>query len=403
LSAIAQRLPRARRVRTDLFDEIERRLARTPIELGQPFAITLPGGESRRFGAGALAFTIVVCDEVGVDALASFDDLAVAEAYMNAHFDVEGSLVEMLRYRPLLSDRRPVRYLWETYGRPLTVGQVAADKKTIAGHYDLPAEFFELWLDRAVRGYSHGFFASEDEALETAMERKFQFAFDACRLRAGERVLDIGGGWGSFVEFAGKRGVHVTTLTISKASAAYMRDLVRRQSLSAEIIQEHFLAYQPRKRFDAIVNLGVSEHLPDYRGTLRNYQRLLEPGRRVYLDAYTGPRHNMSSFVTKWVYEGNTSPLCLAQYFAALEGTDLEVKLMEDDRRNYELTCRKWAENLEAVAPQIRARWGELLLRRFRLYLRGCERAFADGTLGAQHLVLEHVPGLRTARKLFAF
>ena len=235
------------------------------------------------------------------------------------------------------------------------------------------------------------------------MSRKLQFALDACRIKPGMRVLDIGGGWGSFVEYAGKRGVHVTSVTISKASARYMRELIARDNLPCEVIEEHLLDLKVDQRFDAIVNLGVSEHLPDYRTTLAQYGRLLVPGGRIYLDSYTGPRFNMSSFVTRWVYEGNTSPLCLERYAEALARTDFEVMQLTSDSHNYYLTCRKWAENLDRAAPEIISRFGELLYRRFRLYLWGCARAFTDGSLSAHHMVLEHRPGLRTARRLFLF
>ncbi len=388
-----------------LFDEAERRLRRLqlPPGEGKPFRAELPDGSARNFGHGAPAFTMVALDAQGVAALASFDDLAVAEAYLDQHLDVRGDLYEMLVYRPMLSDRRPLRYLWETWLQPLWLGQVEADKKTIPAHYDLPPDFFTLWLDRATRAYSHALFERDDEALETAMVRKLDYALSAVGARPGDRILDIGGGWGSMVEFAGKRGIHVTTVTISKESARFLRELIAREQLPGEVIEEHFLELRTSRRFDAIVNLGVSEHLPDYRRTLAQYDRLLEANRLVYLDAYSGPRFGMSSFVSRWVYQGNTSPLCLGRYFSELERTDFEVVRLENDTHDYHLTCRKWAERLEASRDEIVRRWGELLYRRFRLYLWGCARCFADGQLGAHRLVLKRRPGLHASRGLFQF
>jgi cyclopropane-fatty-acyl-phospholipid synthase len=391
------------RVDTDgYFAEVERRIRAVGLA-GATFEIRLPGGRAHTFGSGTPAFHVVARDGRGLRALTSFDDLSIAEAYMHGHVDIEGDLFALLEYRKLLSDRRPLQYVWEHYLQPMVQGQIAADKGTIPQHYDLPSEFFELWLDERVRGYSHAFFADDAEPLGDAMVRKIDWAMAACNIKPGDRVLDIGGGWGSFLEYAGKKGVHVTSLTISKVSAAYMREIILREKLSCEVIESHLLEFKSERPFDAIVNLGVSEHLPDYRRTVAQYERLLAPGRRIYLDFYSGQRFSNSSFVTRWVYEGNTSPVNLPRYLAAVERQDFEVTNLEWDGHNYELTCRKWAERLEAKREEIVRRWGELLYRRFRLYLWGCARAFADGSLSAHHLVLERRPGLRRARRLFQF
>lgn len=387
---------------SDVFAEVARRLATTRLA-GAPFELCLHDGRTHTFGTGAPAFRMISRDERGTQALASFDDLSIADAYLLRHLDIEGDLFALLAYRPLLSDKHPLQYVWETYLQALVNGQVAADKQTIPQHYDLPPAFFELWLDKRVRGYSHAFFESDADSIEDAMVRKFDYAIAQCGIQPGDRVLDIGGGWGSFLEYAGKQGVRVTSITISPTSVKYMRDLVRRHDLPCEVVEAHLLEFKSSQRFDAIVNLGVTEHLPDYRGTLAQYGRLLAPGKRLYLDAYSGQRFNNSSFLTKWVYEGNTSPLNLPRYFAAIERENFEVLSMKCDARNYELTCRKWVERLEAAQDTIVAQWGETLYRRFRLYLWGCARAFADGGLSAHHMVLEHRPGLRQARRVFRF
>src|SRR2546426_9120733 len=247
------------------------------------FAVTTPDGVSHLIGAGSPAFTIKLRDDAGVDAIASFDELTIAEAFMDGRLDIEGETLQSLRYRAMLSDPRPLRYLFATYIQPLFRGQVRSDEKWIKAHYDIDADFFTLWLDKRFRGYSHAFFESDEEPLETGMERKFRYAMKACRIRPGDRVLDIGGGWGSFLEYAGTEGVQVSSLTISGASEAFMNWIIQRKNLPCRAIRRHFLEYRSEERFDAIVNFGVTEHLPDYRRTMENYVRLLKPGGRVYL------------------------------------------------------------------------------------------------------------------------
>src|SRR5579871_264174 len=354
----------------------------------RPFAVTLPDHSTYTIGAGRPAFTVRVADAAGLRALGSFDELSMAEAYMKGHLDIEGSLLDSLKYRPMFTDRRPIRYFIDTYAQAFTIGQVPCDKRWIKAHYDVDPQFFTLWLDQKIRGYSHGFFESDQESLETGMERKFRYAMKAAGIVPGMRVLDIGGGWGSFLEFAGSRGVHVTSITISAASEKYMNDVIARRGLKCQVVRQHFLDHRPAEPYDAIVNLGVTEHLQDYRRTVQNYQRVLKPGGRIYLDAYSGERFGMPSFITKWIYEGNTSPLCLEKYFAELAKTRFEVIQLENDRHNYFLTCQKWAENLEAVRETVVSRWGEFLYRRFRLYLWAAANSFETGSLSAHHMVL---------------
>jgi cyclopropane-fatty-acyl-phospholipid synthase len=356
---------------------------------GKAFDLRLPDGATRRYGRGPAAFCLRVVNARGAAAIAAFDELAIAEAYLHGDLDIEGDVIEMLRYRDTVMDLHPIQYLVSTYLEAAVSGQVSSDERWIKSHYDVDAEFFVLWLDKRIRGYSHGFFERDDESLEDGMERKFRYAMKATGIKPGDRVLDIGGGWGSFLEFAGKQGVHVTSVTISEASVKFMTEVRDRLGLPCKIVKQHLLAFEDHEPFDAIVNLGVTEHLPDYLGTVRQYEKLLKPGGRVYLDAYSGQRFRMPSFVLKWVYEGNTSPLNPKRYFAALEQTSLEVMELVNDRHNYFLTCKKWAENLEAVHDEVERRWGELLYRRFRLYLWASANSFLTGTLCAHHMVLE--------------
>lgn len=365
-----------------------------------PFEVRTQDGTAYAIGEeGNAAFSVRIVTGKGLAALGKFDELAVAEAYMNGDLDLEGSLLAALKLRPVLADPHPFRYFAATYLEPLLLGQVGRDKKWIRSHYDVDPEFFLLWLDSKLRAYSHGFFEDDAEPLEAGMERKFRYAFDACGIRPGQRVLDIGGGWGSFLQFAGVQGVRVTSITISDASARTMRDLIRRRGFDGcEVVQEHFLEFNPAEPFDAIVNLGVTEHLPDYRRTLAQYARLLKPGRRVYLDAYSGRRHGMPSFISKWVFQGNTSPLCLESYLAEVAKTPFEVVVIKNDRHNYFLSCKKWAENLEAHRDEVVARWGTHLYRRFVLYLWSAANSFETGTLSAHHMILQ-LPSAGSAPK----
>lgn len=353
------------------------------------FTLTLDDGSVHRFGTGDAAFEVSVNDRQGQTALASFDETRICEAVMAGAIDVEGDVLRLMGLRPLLSDRHPVLDLWFKHLRPLVFGQTTSDRQWIAEHYDEDADFYLLFLDRR-RCYSHGVFERDDEALDAAIERKLAFALAATGVRPGQRLLDIGAGWGAMTEYAGRRGIHVTSLTISEASERYVNDLIAGHELPCRVVNEHFLDYRSAERFDAIVNLGVTEHLPDYGASLAQYGRLLAPGGRLYLDACSSPtKFPFSSFTYRYVFPGNPTPLCLHDYLAEVAKTPFEVIEVRNDRRSYELTCRHWVEKLERSRDEIVRRWGKGQFRRFQLYLWGCVDVFSRGVFGAYRVVLE--------------
>ncbi|HKG93026.1 MAG TPA: class I SAM-dependent methyltransferase [Gemmatimonadaceae bacterium] len=341
------------------------------------------------FGSGEPAFTIVVRDREGLAALRSLDITAVGEAYLRGAVDVEGELWRTLALRDLFSDRDLVRRAWH-FLRPLFHGQVASDKYWIAHHYEYPPEFYLLFLDRQYRCYSHGVFARDDEPLESAIARKLDFAAEAAGIRPGMRVLDIGGGWGAFVEYGGRRGIHVTSLTISEESERFIQALIDRQRLPCRVVREHLYEHRPGAPYDAIVNLGVTEHLPDYRATLQIYERLLKPGGRIYLDASAArKRHDLSTFLLRYIFPGNGTPLCLHEYLAEVARSRFSVAAVHNDRHNYLLTTKHWAQRLEDNRAEIERRWGKAVHRVFQLYLWGCVDGFLRDTIQAYRVVLE--------------
>ena len=355
---------------------------------GTTVALQLPGYPATVFGDGEPAATLVVKDQDGIAALSTFDTLRIGEAYLAGSLDVLGDLSGLLALRDLFTDRHPLRFLYR-FVRPLLFGQVRSDRAVVAEHYDFDPEFFLLFLDRRHHCYSHGVFERDDEPLEDAMTRKLEFALDAIQAKRGDRVLDIGGGWGSFVEFAGKRGVRVTSLTISEAGRRYIQELIDREHLPCEVRLEHFFEHRPTARYNAIVNLGATEHLPNYRATVRRYHELLEPGGRVYLDACAArERNDVSSFSERYIFRGNGTPIHLPGYVDAVTRSPMQILTVINDRNNYRLTSKRWAEGLDAHRAEAEGRWGRAQYRRFRLYLWGCVDAFRRDALQAYRVVL---------------
>ena len=353
-----------------------------------PFNVRLTNGDILRFGDGDPIFTITINDENALWAIMRFDELRFAEAYINGNLDIEGEMWGVVSCRAAMRDVHPLHYFWRRI-LPLFVGQLRTNKRSITNHYEYENEFFLKFLDSS-RCYSQAIFERDDELLETAQHRKLEIAVKSCELKAGDRVLDVGGGWGAFVEYAGKQGIHVTALTLARKSEQYLDDLIQRLQLPCEVKYGDFYQYASPEPYDAIVILGVMEHLPDYRSVVRQFQYLLKPGGKVYLDASSfREKYSHSTFITRYVFPGNHRYFCLHDFLSSVAKTDLEVQTVHNDRHSYYLTCKEWAKNLESAREEISKRWGEKRYRLFQLYLWGSSYEFYSRDMDAYRVVLE--------------
>lgn len=354
-----------------------------------PFTIEFNGSGKQLIGRGEPSFNIAIKNKEGVNAFHSMDDTKILEGYMKGDIDVEGDFLKTFELRGTFKDSHPLQYLW-CFIHPLIYGQVKSDRKWIAEHYDLDQDFYLMFLDKRHRCYSQGVFASDDESLEDAMTRKLEFAIQAIGAKPGDHVLDIGGGWGAFVEYAGKKGIRVTSLTISKESEVFVNNIINRENLPCKILKQHLYEHNPEQAYDAIVNLGVTEHLTDYGMTLKKYKSLVKPGGRIYLDASASrTKFGFHSFIYRYIYPGNYSPMCLHDYLTHLSKTDFQLLEVLNDRHNYYLTTKGWAENLESNRENIINRWDKCLFRKFQIYLWGCVDVFERDIMQAYRLVLE--------------
>ncbi len=356
---------------------------------GTPFQIRWQDGEYHRFGEGVPAFSIIVRDKTAVSALASLDATTIFEAYMLNHLDFSGDMERMYSFRDMTSDNHPLRYLWSLL-KPVLFGQTKMDRSGIAAHYDHSHEFYLTFMDSRHRCYSQGVFENDNESLEDAVTRKLDFALEQIGAKPGDRVLDIGGGWGAFNEYAGKRGIHVTSLTISKESEKYLNDMIAREKLPTDVVNCHLYEYDPGFKYDALVNLGVTEHLPDYGKSLATYERLLKPGRKMYLDASAcREKYKFHSFIYRYIYPNNCSPMCLHDYMTQLSKTPFQLRGIWDDRWSYYLTAKHWAQNFDRNRDKLVALEGEILFRQFQLYLWGTADVFKKDVMQAYRWVLE--------------
>lgn len=365
-----------------------RRLAAKCAGLTTGFDLVLPDGVSRRLGNGARTFRLVFRNQRALRAFASLDQVRIAEAYFAGDFDIEGDMLSAFRIRSVLTDQHPLMTL-QRFIQPLLLGQARLNKRAISTHYDRDETFFFQFLDPQIPLYTQGVYESDDETLAAASLRKFKYCFEKCELKPGDRLLEIGPGWGAWFRYASERGVKCTGLSISRASIDYLNRIAKAEGYDWELIFSDLLEFRSDRKFDAIVMMGVIEHLPQYEQVLARFMSVLKPGGHIYIDgASTASKKDISSVIVKHIYPGNHSLLVLQDLLEAMSRTPLQVREIFDDRHSYFLTFRQWARNWEKNRATVVERFGEADYRRFLLYLWGFTHNMRTAASGCYRMVI---------------
>ena len=365
-------------------DESVRAIIAKLLAQGAELSVRLPDGAE--LGAADAATRVVFHDEAALDALLHGDHLALAEAFLEERIDVEGELREVLRVTDHL-DVAPDRLAAVAFWLRFLFDRRRYNRASVAFHYDRPPEFFLSWLGPA-RCYTHGFYASPDEDLAVAEARKLEYAVDALALGRGSRVLDMGCGWGSFLEYAGARGVAVHGITISRAQYEYVGDLIRKKQLPCTVELVDFLDYRPERAFDGAVFMGSLEHMPGLRRLSRFLTRHLTPDGRVYADFVTSREGRMSGrFLRRYIFPGVSHYVDLPGLVKAVKRAGMTVRVLEEDTASCAYTVRDWARRLEACRVELAASHGEAAVRAFLLYLWGSHHFLLAKRTQAYHLV----------------
>jgi cyclopropane-fatty-acyl-phospholipid synthase len=271
------------------------------------------------------------------------------------------------------------------------------DRAAVRHHYDVSNEFYRLVLGPTMV-YSCAYFESEADSLEEAQERKLDVVCRKLRLAAGERMLDVGCGWGSLVlHAAANYGARAVGVTLSEPQAELARERIRAAGLAdrCEIRVQDYreVADGP---YDKIASIGMYEHVGAARldRYTRRLRQLLRPGGLVLnhgivrLSPQPGPR---DGFIRRYVFpDGELHPV--GRVVESLERAGLELRDSESLREHYSLTLRRWVSNLTANREAALAAAGAERERIWRLYMTGSALAFERGDISVQQL-LAAAPG----------
>ncbi len=350
-------------------------------------------------------------------------ELTLAEAYLRGDFDIEGDIIAAMSLTAEFDSRAPgdwLRLARQVMTLPATdppkvfrAGRRPArlrglrhsrrrDRAAVTYHYDVGNDFYALFLGRWM-AYSCAYFQALEAGLDAAQAAKFEHICRKLRLRPGERLLDIGCGWGGLVVYAAEKyGVQATGITLSRPQAEYGQDWIARAGLTGRVRIEvrDYRDLDPAEPFDKIVSVGMFEHvgrakLPAY---FQRAFRLLRPG-GLFLNHGIAAQKEQSpgwldrrllhrgQFIQRYVFpDGELVPISDA--LAVAERPGFEVRDVESLREHYALTLRHWVRNLEARHAEAVRLKDERTYRTWRLFMAASAYGFEVGRINVFQALL---------------
>jgi cyclopropane-fatty-acyl-phospholipid synthase len=348
-------------------------------------------------------------------------ELSLAEAFISGDVDIEGDLettvrladevgerirrpATLARLLPLLlqlprdgeRNARSARFVRPSHDR-----QAArpAGTAAIRHHYDIGNAFYELWLDDHMQ-YSCAYFRSGRESIDEAQSNKLEHICRKLRLQTGERLLDIGCGWGGLIRYAASHyGVVARGITLSAAQAEYARARIAHEGL-ADRCRVDIVDYRDldtAQRYDKVVSIGMAEHVAKDRqpGYFAAAHRILEPGGLFLNHSQTSLQRarpatmrrriddrlwRRNEFIERYVFP-DSRLIPAAHLIASAEQAGFELRDVESLREHYALTLRHWVRRLEQNEREAKRLVGERTYRVWRLYISTAAQGFASGRI----------------------
>lgn len=361
------------------------------------------------YGAGMPVARVRVHDTACFRRLALGGSVGAGETYMAGQWDCD-ELVDLVRI--LVRNREALARLDGPASAPAALldglrhllrrNSRPGSRRNIRRHYDLGNGFFGLFLDRRMM-YSAAVYDTGRESLDAASAAKLDRLCRKLRLGDGDRLLEIGTGWGGLAVHAAENyGCRVTTCTISRAQHEHARALVAARGLAGRV-DVLFEDYRDLKgSYDKLVSVEMVEAVGHARldGYFRACSGLLRPHGAMALQAivirdarYRRALHR-ADFVKKHIFPGGFIP-SVSVLAAAAARADLSVAGLEDFAADYALTLRDWRRRLDANGRAARALgFDKEFLRKWRFYFAYCEGAFRERAISDVHLLLTK-PGYR--------
>ena len=330
-----------------------------------------------------------------------YPELTAGEAYMDARLTIEdGGLYALLHLYSVNCDyleaypvQRLIRAVSHRLRRFQQNNKIGRAQKNVAHHYDLGNEFYKLFLDRDMQ-YSCAFFESPDATLEAAQRNKQRLLASKMHLKAGDKVLDIGCGWGGMALYlATLEDIEVQGVTLSTEQWELANQRALEMGLSDRVRFELRDYRDVDEKFDSIVSVGMFEHVGvrHYAEFFDQVKRLLHEDGVALLHSigHIGPPSFANAWLRKYIFPGGYSP-ALSEVFEVVERSGLWVNDMEILRLHYAETLREWNKRFQANREAIEAIYDAKFCRMWEFYLYGTEMMFRSGEQMVFHMQLAH-------------
>jgi len=344
-------------------------------------------------------------------------ELNLGEAYIYGDFDLKGDIFQALEIADHVQNQdwtwweklRSAWNLWSLPGQGRTPAtkhaaqlkgekhSISRDKQAISYHYDVSNEFYALWLDDYLN-YSCAYFSQDDYDIHQAQAQKMDYVCRKLRLKPGEKILDIGCGWGGQIMYAAQHyGVEALGITLSENQVDLARKRIQEKGLQ-NVCRVELIDYReiPAERtYDKIVSVGMVEHVGEEKLTsyFQQAYRLLKPEglflnhgiAATFNDPNRGNQDN--SFSDKYVFPDGELVLINTMLRYA-EAAGFEVRDVESLREHYARTLKHWVSRLEDQYEKAREFVNETTYRIWRLYMSASARGFEVGRLNIYQTLL---------------
>ena len=320
-------------------------------------------------------------------------------AYVEGEIDLEGPIDDILAVGVRLSNSTG----GDDFTRPdagfltrVLSHSRARDKQKIEYHYDVSNDFYKLFLDSNLV-YSCAYFKHDDDTLDQAQQNKLDHILNKIQLKQGDRLLDVGCGWGAMIIRAAQRGAHAVGVTLSENQYAYANELIAKLGLSSrcEVRLQDYRDLSEVCGYDKIVSVGMFEHvgmknLPLY---FSKMHALLKDGGAMLMHGITSTNpdrrqvgRGAGEFIDKYVFPDGELPH-VSDVMRAMANEGFEVVDAESLRRHYAKTLTHWAHRLDAHPDEACAIAGERRFRIWRVYLAGSAYGFRENWMNIHQML----------------